>query len=139
MKTLHIFFDDRCDFCRRCRAWAERQPAYLELRFHPLHDERTHVAFPDLQTHHTDDNLVVFSDTGLVYLDEDAWITILWALRDWREWSYRLSRPTLRPMARKFWQWVTLHRHRWSADTTDEVIHETLAQEAEPKCELSLR
>jgi predicted DCC family thiol-disulfide oxidoreductase YuxK len=139
MKTLHIFHDDRCDFCRRCRAWTEHQPAYLELRFHPVHAKETHARFPDLRGFRTENNLVVFSDTGLVYLDEDAWITILWALRDWREWSYRLSRPTLRPAAQKFWQWVTQNRQRWSHSRSDEAVLADLRKTPEPQCELSPR
>lgn len=110
MKKLFIFYDASCPFCRWCREWVSAQPKYLAVEFHPHGDPAVQAAFPDLAGQAPEENLVVFSDTGLVYLGDQAWIMILWALRDWRAWSLRLGEPAMRPLARRFWG--LLHQHR---------------------------
>ena len=46
-------------------------------------------------------DLVVAAGTGEVWTGDAAWLMVLWALDDYREWSRRLSSPTLLPMARQ--------------------------------------
>jgi hypothetical protein len=38
----------------------------------------------------------------------------LWALQDYREWSFRFARPALLPLARGIVEWVSTRRHRLS-------------------------
>jgi predicted DCC family thiol-disulfide oxidoreductase YuxK len=50
---------------------------------------------------HTDnDDLVVVADSGEVWAGDSAWLMVLWALADYRHWSYRLASPLLLPTAR---------------------------------------
>src|SRR5262249_25469517 len=46
------------------------------------------------------DELFVVSDDGAVFDGGSAWIVCLWALVDYRDWSYRLATPALLPLAR---------------------------------------
>ena len=46
------------------------------------------------------DELVVVADTGEVWSGDTAWLMVLWALVEYRDWSYRLADPLLLPTAR---------------------------------------
>ena len=46
------------------------------------------------------DDLVVVADTGEMWSGDSAWLMVLWALADYRQWSYRLASPLLLPTAR---------------------------------------
>jgi len=54
----------------------------------------------------TPTELIVISDLGGVYRGAEAWIMCLYALVDYREWSLRLARPALLPLARRVFEWV---------------------------------
>ena len=61
------------------------------------------------------EELVVVSDQGEVWAGPAAFLICLWALRDWREWSYRLSGPSLAPMAERFFHALSSRRKRLAA------------------------
>lgn len=69
--------------------------------------------------------LVVVNDRNEVWVGPAAFILCLWATVRYREWSYRLSGPTLAPMAEGFFRAVSKRRMRWSA---------YLAGEDAPEC-----
>lgn len=54
--------------------------------------------------------LVVVSDAGEVYFNDAAWIVCLYALVDYRAWSFRLARPLLRGLARVAWETLSKNR-----------------------------
>ena len=106
---LTVIYDADCAFCGRCRAWMERQPALCELAFvscHAAEARRRFGAIPWLG-----DELVVVADDGSVWAGPAAFLVCMWALRDWREWSYRLSSPLLAPLARRFFDAVSSRLH----------------------------
>lgn len=109
MKKLHLFYDQDSPFCRKCKNWLIRQPAFMELELLPIQARSVRMAYPEVAGHRQDDALIVLSDTGLLYTGDDAWITVLWALHDWRDWSLRLQQPDIRPLARQFWQLIGQH------------------------------
>jgi hypothetical protein len=45
-----------------------------------------------------------------VWAGDEAWLVILWALSNYRHWSYRLASPGLRPTARAFFATVSKYR-----------------------------
>ncbi|MDP0499426.1 MAG: DUF393 domain-containing protein [Verrucomicrobiota bacterium JB022] len=132
MMKLLVFYDQDCAFCRKCKNWLIRQPAYLELELLPVQARSVQMAYPELAEHDASENMIVISDTGLVYTGDDAWITILWALKDWRDWANRLQQPALRPLARQFWQLVSQNRYALSAllpeKATEEELREHLSE-----------
>jgi predicted DCC family thiol-disulfide oxidoreductase YuxK len=90
MDALFVLYDETCAFCCRCAEWLERQPTFVPLAVLPAGAARTKAAFP--LGEHGKQELVVVGGDGGVYRDTDAWLMVLWALRDFREWAVRLSR-----------------------------------------------
>jgi hypothetical protein len=61
------------------------------------------------------EELVVASDEGDVWAGPAAFIVCLWALQDWREWSYTLSGSALAPMAERFFRALSSRRRSIAA------------------------
>jgi hypothetical protein len=56
------------------------------------------------------DDLVVIADTGEMWSGDSAWLIVLWALADYRHWSYRLASPLLLPTARAAFAKLSAYR-----------------------------
>jgi len=112
MKKLTVLYDDLCGFCTRCRFWLERQPKFVELEFVAAGSPEARRRFPELEG--TTEELVAVSDEGDVYRGSHAWILCLYALRDYREWSFRLSQPALLPLARQAFELLSRNRNTLS-------------------------
>jgi len=97
MKKLTILYDAACGFCISCRHWLEEQPKLIDLDFVAAHSAEAARRFPELEP--AGEELVVVSDEGGVYRGTRAFIMCLYALEEYREWSLRLSRPDLLPLA----------------------------------------
>ena len=96
MTRLTLHFDAKCGLCAAICGWIARQPQLVPLQCVP-------------KTEGTDD-LEVTADTGEVWSGDDAWLMVLWALTEYRHWSYRLASPTLKPTARAMF--ATLSKYR---------------------------
>ncbi len=114
MKRLYVLYDSQCEYCRRCRIWLGRQPSYLPLVFLPFQSPEAECRFPGLKDLHPEKEIVVISDDGAVWQGGAAWVTCLWALREYREWSLRLAHPALLPLARKICIAVSANRYALS-------------------------
>ena len=114
MKWLAVLYDDHCGVCSRIRRWLENQPGFVPLRLVPLHSTDLAAQFPGIESFDPGEKLVVVADDGLVWRGDSAWITLLWALRDGRELSLKLSSPALRPLARRLVTLVSNNRLRLS-------------------------
>jgi predicted DCC family thiol-disulfide oxidoreductase YuxK len=95
MTQLSVGYDARCGLCTAVAAWIGRQAQLVPVVCH---------ASPHAG------EVVVTADTGEVWRGDDAWLVILWALADYRHWSYRLAMPALRPTARTFFATVSKYR-----------------------------
>ena len=83
--------------------------------------------------------MAVLSDTGEVWTGDSAWLIVLWALDDYRDWSYRLARPELLPLARQ--AFATLSKNRaelsgWLGLTADADVAARLREVSLPGCSL---
>jgi hypothetical protein len=58
------------------------------------------------------EELVCVSDDGDVWIGPAAFLVCMWTLADYREWSYRLSGPTLAPLAERFFVAISSRRAR---------------------------
>lgn len=140
MKRLYILYDSQCEFCRRCRIWLGRQPAYVPLTFIPLQSPEAECRFPGLKELDPEKEIVVISDAGDVWQGEPAWVICLWALREYRGWSQRLAHPALLPFARRLCEAVSANRFAISSWLRHDggsiaAIQRALAQIPEPKRE----
>lgn len=141
MNRLFVLYDPRCGLCRLARQWAAGQPSFVPLVFIPAGSDEANRRFPGLsQPGRTPDELTVVSDEGHVYKDDSAWILCLYALEDYREWSLRLARPALRPLARQAFALVSRHRGRISSVlglAEDGDLAEALRRVDAPACDLA--
>lgn len=111
MKRLHVLYDAECELCRRVRLWLAQQAAYVPLVFVPLQAPDLAQRFPGVEAFRPAQEIVVISDDGAVWWGGHAWITVLWALREYREWAQRLAHPSLIPLARRVCTLVSENRH----------------------------
>ena len=96
MSRLTVYYDARCGLCCATRDWIARQPQLIKVECLPS-------ATPGAE-------LTVVADTGDVWEGDSAWIVVLWALRDYREWSRRLARPSMLPLARAMFARLSEYR-----------------------------
>ncbi len=135
MKTLTILYDAKCAMCRSIRVWLSQQAAYVPLIFVPLQDEHLEDRFPGIGALKPGEELIAIADTGEVWRGVNGWIMTLWALREYRNWSLRMSHPLLKPFARSICHGVSQNRltiSRWLFGHSPETAARLLAQ---PACE----
>jgi predicted DCC family thiol-disulfide oxidoreductase YuxK len=113
VRSLTVLYDARCGLCSNARRWLEGQAQIVPLELLAADSEKARRRYPTLSETEPEE-LVVVSDEGDVYRGPQAWIVCLWALQDYREWSFRFARPALLPLARGIVEWVSMRRHRLS-------------------------
>ena len=110
MKRLTVIYDGACALCLRCADFlaGARTLVPLELLSCQSQDARERFgAVPWLG-----EELVCVSDEGDVWIGPAAFLVCMWALADYREWSYRLSGPALAPLAERFFVAISSQRAR---------------------------
>jgi predicted DCC family thiol-disulfide oxidoreductase YuxK len=112
-RALTVLYDPGCALCRRCRAWMEGQAAYVKLIFVACTGAEARARYRDLPW--LGDELVVVGDGGEVWVGPAAFLTCLWALVDWRPWSYRLAAPAFVPLVERFFLAVSSRRKSLAA------------------------
>lgn len=96
MTTLTVFYDSRCGLCCAVRDWLARQRQLVPVECRPRSGPG--------------DDLVVVADSGEVWSGDSAWLMVLWALVDYRDWAYRLASPALLPTARQLFARLSKYR-----------------------------
>ena len=113
MNRLTVLYDGTCALCLRCRDFLAQSRSLVPLELlscqSPEARER-YGAVPWLG-----EELVVVSDEGDVWVGPAAFLVAMWALADYREWSYRLSGPELAPLAERFFVAISSQRRRIAA------------------------
>jgi predicted DCC family thiol-disulfide oxidoreductase YuxK len=107
-RALTVLFDPQCALCRRCRAWMEQQSSYVPLVFVACTGAEARARYGDIPW--LGDELIVVGDRGEVWIGPAAFLTCLWALAEWRAWSYRLAGPAFAPLAKWFFRFLSSHR-----------------------------
>jgi predicted DCC family thiol-disulfide oxidoreductase YuxK len=116
MKTLYVLYDPKCELCARLKDWLLVQRSWLELCMVPAGSDKAKKMFPTLEQIASENDLVVISDEGQVYLNDRAWIMAMFALEEYRDWARRLTHPLLMPLARQAFAAISRNRHalsRW--------------------------
>jgi predicted DCC family thiol-disulfide oxidoreductase YuxK len=122
MRRLTVLYDATCPLCVRCKEWLGRQPALVELELLPAQSSEARRRYG--QVPWLGEELVVVSDGGEVWAGAAAFIVALWALAEWREWSYRLSGTAFAPLAERFFRTIS-SRRRWLGGFLREPACET--------------
>lgn len=110
MRYLTVVYDGRCGVCSEARRWLTTQRTIIPLRFVAAGSTEAQSRFPALPQ----EELAVISDENEVWYGSRAWIMCLWALRDYRQWAYRFSKPAMVPLARSFAALVARNRYALS-------------------------
>ncbi|MEU3611098.1 DCC1-like thiol-disulfide oxidoreductase family protein [Streptomyces sp. NPDC006872] len=109
VRGLTVLYDPDCSLCAFLRDWLGRQPQLVPLEFLPAASAEACARFPGLDHRATLDEITVVGDSGQVYTGAAAWIVTLWALREHRPMSHRLSTPAGAKVARA----VVLAAAKW--------------------------
>ena len=140
MERLYVLYDARCGLCRWSRIWLQSQPKFLDLEFIPADSDQAKAWFPGLAASGSPEELIVVSDEGHVYRESSAWIMCLYALTEYREWSIRLARPSLLPLARRAFSVLSKHRGPISKAlrlASDSELADELRKVFEPACTIA--
>lgn len=137
MDSLFVLYDARCGICTQLKAWLGRQPAFVRLHFIALGTAEARMRFPALDSR--DSELAVIADTGEAWFGDRAWITCLWALREYRSWARKLSTPTMLPLARQAFLALSGTRFELSrllGLRNDEDMRRHLTETTIPPCQI---
>lgn len=93
-----------------CKTWLSTQRQVVPITFIEANSDDAWRAFPVLDHARTATELTAISDDGAVYEDAKAWLIVLWALADYRKWSYQLASPAAMPFARQFVHTISQNR-----------------------------
>lgn len=135
MRFLTVVYDPECGLCTRLSQWLGHQPKFIALRLLPANVAAR--VYPSLAPRIARQEIVVVSDRGEVYLGDHAWLMCLFALRHYRSWATRLSRPSLLPLARSAFAVLSANRRRvskWLRLMSDAELTEQLRAVNPPRC-----
>jgi predicted DCC family thiol-disulfide oxidoreductase YuxK len=111
MEKLYVLYDPRCELCCLLKNWILVQRCWIGISVVEQGSENARRLFPGLEGIASKDDLAVISDDGAVYLNDRAWIMVLFAMIDYREWAARLTHPLLMPLARQAFAALSKNRH----------------------------
>jgi predicted DCC family thiol-disulfide oxidoreductase YuxK len=136
VEKIYVLYDPKCGLCCRLKDWILVQRSWLGIAVLEQGSERARRLFPELERIAGKDDLAVISDEGAVYLNDRAWIMVMYAMVEYREWASRLTHPLLMPLARQAFAALSKNRHsisRWlSSENTEEIAGELRKVELEP-------
>jgi len=139
MQKLYVLYDPKCELCCRLKNWLAAQPAWIALEMMPAGSETASQIFPELARIATANDLAVISDKGEVYLNDRAWIMVLYATVEYRDWAMRLAHPLLLPLARQAFAALSRNRHvlsGWLTSGNPEAIASELREVVLEPCGL---
>jgi len=106
---ITVLYDETCGLCRRSAHWLTSEKAHIPLTILAAGSPTARERFGDIPT--LGEDLVVVGDDGRVWWGSpDAYIMAMWALRKWRPWAIRLSRPGMSRLAGAVFKRVSTHR-----------------------------
>ena len=111
MEKLYVLYDPRCELCCRLKHWLLVQRSWIGLALIAQGSEKAKRLFPELERIAGKEDLAVISDEGGVYLNDRAWIMVLYALVEYHDWASRLTHPLLMPLARQAFAGLSNNRH----------------------------
>jgi len=136
MEKLYVLYDPKCELCCRLKNWILVERSWIGLALVEQASEKAKRLFPELDQIATQEDLAVVSDEGAVYLNDRAWIMVLYAMVEYRDWAARLAHPLLLPLARQAFAALSKHRQflsGWlSAEDPETLAGELRKVELEP-------
>ena len=123
MQKLYVLYDPKCELCCRLKNWILVQRSWIGLALVEQARRRRSGCFRNSRRIATKEDLAVISDEGAVYLNDRAWIMVLYAMVEYRDWAARLTHPLLMPLARQAFAALSKNRHisRWLSSEDPEA------------------
>ena len=136
MEKLYVLYDPKCELCCRLKNWILVQRSWIGIAVIEQGSEKAKRLFPELERIASKEDLAVISDEGAVYLNDRAWIMVMYAMVDYRDWAARLTHPLLMPLARQAFAALSKNRHfissMLSPENTEALANELRKVELEP-------
>ena len=136
MQKLYVLYDPKCELCCRLKNWILVQRSWIGIALLEVGSEKARRLFPELESIAGKEDLTVISDEGAVYLNDRAWIMVLYAMVEYRDWAARLTHPLLMPLARQAFAALSKNRHLLSrmltSDDPETIAGELRQIELEP-------
>jgi predicted DCC family thiol-disulfide oxidoreductase YuxK len=117
-RSLTILYDESCALCRRCRDWLLTQPCLVPVQLVAAGSPAARSRYGSLAPW-LGKELVVVDDRGNAWVGPAAFVTCLWATARYRAISYFLARPSLAPLAERFFVFVSKRRDRFGRWVSD--------------------
>lgn len=128
MEKLYVLYDPKCELCCRLKNWILVQRSWLGLAVIEQGSDKARRLFPDLDQIAGKEDLAVISDEGAVYLNDRAWIMVLYAMVEYRDWASRLTHPLLMPLARQAFAALSKNRH-WISNLLSQPDPQAIASQ----------
>ena len=128
MEKIYVLYDPKCELCCRLKNWILVQRSWIGIAVVEQGSEKAKRLFPDLERIATREDLAVISDEGAVYLNDRAWIMVMYAMVEYRDWASRLTHPLLMPLARQAFTALSKNRH-WLSKMLSSENPEAIAVE----------
>lgn len=128
MEKLYVLYDPKCELCCRLKNWILVQRSWIGIALVEQGSEKAKRLFPELDRIATKEDLAVISDEGAVYLNDRAWIMVMYAMVEYRDWAARLTHPLLLPLARQAFAALSKNRH-WLSKMLNSENVEAIAGE----------
>ena len=128
MEKLYVLYDPKCELCCRLKNWILVQRSWIGIALVEQGSEKAKRLFPDLERIATKEDLAVISDEGAVYLNDRAWIMVMYAMVEYRDRASRLTHPLLMPLARQAFAALSKNRH-WLSKMLSSENEEAIAGE----------
>lgn len=136
MQKLYVLYDAKCELCCRLKYWILIQRSWIGIAVMEAGSENARRLFPELERIAGKEDLVVISDEGAVYLNDRAWIMVIYAMVEYRHWAARLTHPLLMPLARQAFAALSKNRYLLSrmltSDDPEMIASELRQVELEP-------
>jgi predicted DCC family thiol-disulfide oxidoreductase YuxK len=110
VRHLTVLYDGACALCIRCADFLAESRTFVPLEILSCQSRSARERFGAVPW--LGEELVCVSDEGDVWIGPAAFLVCMWALADYREWSYRLSGPALAPLAERFFVAISSQRAR---------------------------
>jgi len=139
MQKLYVLYDPKCELCCRLKDWLRGERSWIGLEAIAAGSPTARKLFPQIEQIAGQNDLAVISDEGAVYLNDRAWVMVLYALEEYRDWAARLTHPLLMPLARQAYAALSRNRHilsRWLSSTNPEQIAAELRNVVLERCAL---
>jgi predicted DCC family thiol-disulfide oxidoreductase YuxK len=110
MERLTVLYDATCALCVRCGDFLAGAPSFVPIELLAGQSPEARERYGEVPW--LGEELVVASDEGDVWIGPAAFLVCLWALCEYREWSYRLSGDVLAPLAERFFVAISSNRRK---------------------------